>query len=203
MEERNYGRERGGPERSVVEHTSPIWRVVTVALVSGSIAALGFYFQRIGHADDFATVAVIALFYTASFWSRKRPDQVQQRFGPFAKIVLAARESADDIRRWVYERPLRVGFVIAVGYGLVVLAGKYLVVGVLRNLYSWELALAFGLAVGAIAAGGDIIRRAVSSLFSGGDPASLPPDPRPDQEQAGRRRSFRLVEDGENREDGR
>lgn len=203
MEERNYGRERGRTERTVVEHTSPIWRLVTVSLISASIAAFGFYCQRVGRADDFATILVITLFFGASFWARKRPDQVQTRFGPFAKIALAVRESADDVRQFVYERPLRVGFAIAAGYGIAVVLAKYAVVAILQALYSWELAVAFGAAVGAVAVGGDIIRRAGGSLFGGGAPPPPAPESRPGRDEAGRRRSFRLVEDPQDREDGR
>ena len=119
-------------------------------LFSGSVALIGFWLQRIGHAEDFATVAVIAAAFTIGFWARKRPDQVQRRFGPFGKIANAVRESADDIRKFVYDRPLRVGFCIAVLYGVAVVVAKYAVLNLMENFYSWELAGALGAAIGAL-----------------------------------------------------
>ena len=152
QQQRNYSRDgqdgQGGHVR--VEHTTPLWRVGAVMLFSGSIALVGFWLQRIGHAEDFATVAVITAAFTVGFWARKRPDQVEKRFGPFGKIANAVRESADDIRKFVYERPLRVGVCIALCYGIAVVIAKYAVLSLMGNFYSWELAAALGLAIGAL-----------------------------------------------------
>ena len=156
--------ENGRMDRGSEEPTAPLWRVAAVMLVAGSIAALGFYLQRIGHADDFATVVVIATAYTVMFWARKRPDRVRARFGPFGKIADAIRESSDDIREYVYARPLRVGIVIAIGYGIAVVIGKHLVVGAMQNLYSWELAIAVGAAIGAVAAAPGLFRAALAKV---------------------------------------
>lgn len=164
--------ENGRTDRGAEEPTAPLWRVAAVMLVAGSIAALGFYLQRIGHADDFATVVVIATAYTVMFWARKRPDRVRARFGPFGKIADAIRESSDDIREYVYARPLRVGIIIAVGYGIAVVIGKSLVVGAMQNLYSWELAIAVGAAIGAVAAAPGLFRAALAKVAE-----PIPPTP--------------------------
>ncbi len=137
-------------ERTVVEHTSPIWRVAGVALAFGAIAALGYYFQEIGYVDEFSTVAVITVFFSVSFWARKRPDRLRRRFGPFGRIASAIQESGNDIREFVYERPLRVGVVIAAGYGVAVVIAKSALVAILTNIYAWPLAVAAGCAVGAL-----------------------------------------------------
>jgi hypothetical protein len=135
-----------------IETSSPIWRVLAVMMGAGAIAALGFYLNAIGHVNDFATVAVITIGFTISFWAHKRPDRFRIRFGPFGKVAVALRESLDDIRAWTYDRPLRVGALIAVGYGIAVVIAKNLLVLVIRSLYSWYLAVAVGLAIGAVVA---------------------------------------------------
>lgn len=171
------GRERRAAEHKHItqEHTTPLWRVLAVALCAGSIAALGFYLQRVGHADDFATVIVIAFAFTVSFWAHKRPDQVSLRFGPFSKIANAIVESQDDLRKWVLARPLRVGFALAVGYGIVIVIAKSVVVTILGSLYSWELAVALGAAIGAVAAAPHLFRGLADRL-------SGPPE-YPDEEE--------------------
>ena len=139
-------------DRQIVEHTSPIWRVLGVALAVGAVAAMGFYFQQIGYVDEFATVAVITAFFSVSFWARKRPDRLRRRFGPFGKIADSIRESGDDIRQYIYARPMRVGIVVAVFYGIAVVVAKSLVVAVLQNVYAWPLAVAIGCGIGAAVA---------------------------------------------------
>lgn len=139
-------------DRTVVEHTSPIWRVLGVALAAGAVAALGYYFQTIGHVDEFATVLVITVFFSAGFWARKRPDRFKRRFGPFGKIASAIRESGDDVREYVYRRPMRVGVALAACYGVAVVVAKSVVVAVLTNIYAWPLAVALGCGVGALVA---------------------------------------------------
>lgn len=137
---------------TTVEHTTPLWRVLAVALAAGSITALGFYLQKVGHADDFATVLVVTGAYSIAFWARKRPDRLRARFGPFGKIADAIRESLDDIREYVHEQPMRVGVAIAVAYGVAIVIAKGAVVAVLGSIYSWELAVAAGCVIGAVAA---------------------------------------------------
>ena len=165
MDQRNYpppGQDRS--QYNTVEHTTPLWRVVAVVLSAASLAALGFYLERVGHADDFATILVITVVFSISFWAHKRPDRVRQRFGPFGRIADAVRESGDDIRQYIYDRPMRVGFAIAVFYGVCVVLAKYAVVAVLQNLYSWELAVALGAGIGAVAAFPSLFRRAFDML---------------------------------------
>lgn len=165
-------------EHRTIEHTTPLWRVAAVALAAGSVAALGFWLERVGHADDFATVLVVTAAYSLGFWARKRPDRLQARFGPFGKIATAIRESLEDIREYVYRRPLRVGVAIAAGYGIGIVIAKTVVTAVLGSLYSWELAVAFGAAVGAVAAAPHLFRQ-LGQRLSG--PPEDPPDP-PDED---------------------
>jgi hypothetical protein len=134
----------------MTQQTNPIWRLSAVVFLAGAGAALGHYLQAVGHGDDFATVATIAILFTISFWAHQRPDRVRTRFGPFGKVADAVRESIDDIREWIYQRPVRVGFCIAVGYGMMVVILKSCVVAIISVLYSWELAVIAGLVTGAI-----------------------------------------------------
>lgn len=137
---------------TTVEHTTPLWRVLAVALAAGGITALGFYLQKVGHADDFATVLVVTAAYSIAFWARKRPDRLRARFGPFGKIADAIRESLDDIREYVHEQPMQIGVTIAISYGVAIVIAKAVVVAVLGSIYSWELAVAAGCVIGAVAA---------------------------------------------------
>lgn len=109
-------------EHKTVEYTSPVYRLLGVALAAGAVAALGYYFRQVGYADAFGTVAAVALVGSVMHWAHQRPDRMRLRAGPFSKIVEAALESTDDIRTWALKRSLRVGFVIYVGYGLGLLA---------------------------------------------------------------------------------
>lgn len=135
-----------------IETTTPLWRLVAVASAFGSVAALGYYLNVVGHGEDFATVAVITLAFTISFWARKRPDRLERKFGPFNRIAIAIRDSQDDLRDWVYARPLLAGVVIAACYGIAVVAAKHLVMILMGTLWSPWLAAAAGLAVGAVVA---------------------------------------------------
>lgn len=163
VDERYYTLQ-GQTEHTTVEHTTPIWRVAAIVLCAASVAFLGFYLEKVGHADDFATVAVVAVFFTVKHWARRRPDRVALRTGPFAKIALAIRESEEEIRAWTYDRPLRVGFAIAVGYGIAVVIAKTVVVALLAGIYSWELAVALGAAIGAVAAAPRLFSAALRTL---------------------------------------
>lgn len=145
-------------EYKTVEHTTPLWRVAAVALIAGSVAALGFWLDRVGLGEDFATVVVVTAVYSTIYWARKRPDRLRRRFGPFGKIADAIRESLDDINQYIYERPMRVGIIFAASYGVALVLAKSVVVALLGALYSWELALALGCLVGAIAAAPHLFR---------------------------------------------
>lgn len=159
--------------RTVVEHTSPIWRVLSVALAAGAVAAIGYYLQEIGRAADFATVLVVTLFFSVGFWARKRPDKLRARFGPFGRIANAVRESGDDIRQYVYDRPLRVGVALAACYGVAVVIAKSVVVALLAALYSPSIAVALGCAVGAAVAAPEFFASLLRRL-------ALPPEEDPD-----------------------
>jgi hypothetical protein len=125
---------------------------VAVISAAAAIAAIAYWLNAIHHADDFATVAVITVGYTISFWARRRPDRVQARFGPFGRIARAIRDSQDDLRHWVHNQPLRAGVLIAVGYGIAVVIGKHLVIALVHGLWSPWLAVAVGAGIGAVVA---------------------------------------------------
>lgn len=139
----------GAPIRYTVETTTPLWRLIAVILGAGAIAAIGFYVREVGMVEDFATVAVIALGFSIQFWAKKRPDRVRARLGPFARVGLAFRESAEDIERWVYARPFLAGVMVAIVYGVVVVILKHGLVLALQSLYSWYLVVAIGAIIGA------------------------------------------------------
>lgn len=198
MDDRGQDQSRGEGKRererrTTVTHTNPGWRLVAVVLAAGGVAAIGFYLAEVGHASDVATVVVIAAFFSLSYWADKRPDRLALRAGPFGKIATAVRESQADVRQWVYQRPLRVGVGLAICYGVAVVLAKSVVVLILGALYSWWLAVAVGLLVGALV----VAPEAVSGLLrrlSG--PLSPPPagsadepepQPEPDDGQPGDR----------------
>lgn len=164
------------PNRTTVEHTSPIWRVAAVALTAGFVAALGFWLDRIGLGQDFATIVVVTAVYSTIYWARKRPDRLRRRFGPFGKIADAIRESLDDINQYIFDRPMRVGIVFAASYGVALVLAKHVVVAILGALYSWELALALGCIVGAVAAAPHLFR-------SLGDRIAGPPERRDEPDE--------------------
>lgn len=152
MQHQDERREERRDTHQRIEYTSPIWRVLAIALAAGSVVALGFWAQNIGHADDFATIIVITVVFSVGYWADKRPDRMRLRLGPFSKIAEAVRESRGDLRKWVYEKPLRVGVGLAVLYGVAIVAAKSAVVALMTGLYSWYLAVAVGAAVAAVAA---------------------------------------------------
>ena len=147
-----------------VEHTTPVWRVLGVGLTAGAIVVLGFYLEQVGFADEFSTVAAVAVLGTIKFWTQKRPDQVRLRAGPFAKVADALRESLEDINAWVLERPLRVGFVIAVFYGIGLVILKTLILVVVASVYDWRLTAFVGLLIGAAAAAPQLFSAAGARL---------------------------------------
>lgn len=136
-------------QRTVVEHSTPLWRLVGVISAFGAIAAAGYYLNVVGRIDDAATILVITTAYTVTFWARRQPAKLEARLGPFGRIGRAISESQQDITRWVNERTLLAGVLIALGYGIAVVIGKHLFAAVLSTLYSPWLAAALGLAVGA------------------------------------------------------
>lgn len=138
--------------------TTPLWRLIAVVAAFGALGALGHYLDVVGHVEDFATVVVIALAFTVTFWAHRHPDRLQARLGPFGKIGAAIAESQDDLRRWVQERTLLAGALIAVGYGILVVIAKHIVVFFMSALYSPWLAVAGGLAVGAAVVAPEMFR---------------------------------------------
>lgn len=152
------------PTRVTIENTGPLPRLVAVILIGAAIGALAHFLQAQGHIRDFATVAVIAIAFSISFWAHQRPDRVAVRFGPFTKIAEAIRDSLDDLRAWVYERPLKTGLLIAVGYGIAVLIGQRIIVALFSALYSWELAVAFCAVIAAVVTAPDFFKSILSRV---------------------------------------
>lgn len=138
------------PQVHRIETTTPLWRLVSVAAGCAAIGALAYYLNAVHHADDFATVAVITAGYTITFWAAKRPQQFAGRFGPFAKIATAVRESQDDLRAWVMNKPLKAGALIAACYGIAVVLAKHVVLAIIAGLWNPWLAVAIGAAIGAV-----------------------------------------------------
>lgn len=161
-----------------IETTSPLWRLIAVAAACGAIAALAYYLNAVHHADDFATVAVVTIAYTISFWAAKRPRQFAARFGPFGKIAAAIRESQVDLRSWVMTKPLRAGAMIAVCYGVAIVLAKHLVIVVIDGLWSPWLAVAIGAGVGAVVAAPHMFAAFVRRI-AGREQAQGNPDVRP------------------------
>ena len=170
--------------REIVEHTTPVWRVLGVGLTAGAIVVLGFYLEQVGFADEFSTVAAVAVLFTLKFYVHKRPDRVRLRAGPFGKVADALRESLDDINEWVLERPLRVGFVIAVFYGIGLVIVKSLILVVVTSVYDWRLAAFVGLLIGAAAAAPQLFSAAGQRL-SGTSGAAHPASERRDEVEGG------------------
>ena len=135
--------------RTVVEHSTPLWRLVGVIAAFGALGAIGYYPNIVGRIDDAATILVITAVYTVTFWARRQPAKLEARLGPFGRIGRAITESQADITRWVNERTLLAGVLLAVIYGVLVVIGKHIIAAVLSTLYSPWLAVALGLAVGA------------------------------------------------------
>src|SRR5690606_6859147 len=76
----------------------------------------------------------------------------ERKFGPFGRIAIAIRDSQDDLRRWVHSRPLLAGATIAACYGIAVVMAEHGVMIAMAALWSPWLAVAAGLAVGAVVA---------------------------------------------------
>ncbi len=139
-------------ERSIVEHTSPVWRLAGVVLASGAVVALGYYFRQVDLERAFATVAAVTLVGAVKHWARRRPDQMRLRLGPFDEVGEAAVRSADRIGAWALERSMTVGLIIYACYGVGLVVLQAVIVAALANLYAWPLAVAVGCAVAAYVA---------------------------------------------------
>lgn len=173
-------------DRTVVEHTSPIWRVLGVALACGAVAALGYYFQIIGYVDEFATIFVITLAVAATGWCKQRPDLLKRRLGVFGSIAVEAQNSAGRIQAALYARPLRFLVPVGICYGLFVVVAKALVVALLENIWAWPLAVALGCGIGALVAapefyGGLFRRMSVPDDEEEADEALEDEDPEADE----------------------
>lgn len=148
-EDRGDERRMYHEERHTVDYTGPVTRLVGVGGAVGAVVLLGFYLQGVGMAEEFSTIAVIAVVFSLGYWADKRPDRLERRAGPFWRIASAVRESRKDIREYAYARPLRVAITLSVVYGIVIVLLKSALVALLAGLYSWQLAAAIGAALGA------------------------------------------------------
>jgi hypothetical protein len=154
-----------------------LWRLISVAAACGAVAALAYYLNAVHHADDFATVAVITTAYTVTFWAAKRPSQFAGRFGPFGKIAAAVRESQDDLRRWVMDKPLKAGAMIAACYGLAV------VLAIVAGLWNPWLAVALGAGIGAVVAAPHMFAALGQRITGQNTPAPAPAVQAPEAQQ--------------------
>lgn len=143
--------ERDGYRREIVEHTSPGWRVLGVGLTVAGGIVFGSYLQEAGLADEFATVAAVAILYTLKSWAKTGPARSRTRAGP-GRVFDVVREEAEGIDAWISERALWVKFAIAVVYGVVLVAVRTVILLLITSLYDWKLAAALGLVVGGAAA---------------------------------------------------
>ncbi|HEX6514903.1 MAG TPA: hypothetical protein VF049_04980 [Nocardioidaceae bacterium] len=135
--------------RHSVEHSTPVWRLIGVVAAFGALGALGHYLDVGGHVEDAATLISVVIVFTVGFWAQRRPEQVQARFGPFGRIAQAIQESRADITRWVQERTLLAGVLVATAYGIGLIIVKHIVTAALRAAWSPWLAVAGGCIVGA------------------------------------------------------
>ena len=127
--------------KTTVDYTSPLWRLVGVALMIGGIGALGVWVRDAGLVDPFSTIAVITVITAAVGWGRQRPDRLEKTFGVLGSTALEFQRSAGRIRQRAYERPLRFLIPLGILYGLVVVLSKSLVALALTSLAAWSLAL--------------------------------------------------------------
>lgn len=137
-------------QRQIVEHTSPAWRLTAVALVFGGLFFFGWAARIFRLEEQFSMFFVITLFTAALFWAKKRPDRLKRRFGAFGKVALAIQESADDIRASVYSRSVYYGILFGMGYAVLVIVSKELVLVVVTSLYAWQIVAAIGCIVAAV-----------------------------------------------------
>ena len=162
--------------KTTVDYTSPLWRLVGVALMIGGIGALGVWVRDVGLVDPFSTIAVITVITAAVGWGRQRPDRLKRRFGVFGGIAVEVQNSADRIRRRVYDRPLRFLIPLGILYGLVVVLAKNLVALALTSLASWSLALGLAGVLAAIVTIPGFFRE-IFGFFSVEDPEDFEEEP--------------------------
>lgn len=150
-------------ERQVIDHTSPLWRLLGVSGAVGAVVLLGFYLEGRGLGDEFGTIAVVTIVFSLKYWANKRPDRARKRAGEFSGTVDAIRQLNSDWDRFTMRCTFRaavgIGFITAVG---IVLA-KSALVALLSGLYSWHLAAMVGAGVGAVVVApqlyADLVRR--------------------------------------------
>ena len=137
-------------KHTTVDYTGPLTRLAGVAGAVGAVVLLGYYLQTKGLGDEFGTLAVITIVFSIGYWADKRPDKMRKRAGTFWRFADAARESREDISRYVYRRPFRVAVTISFAYAVGIVLAKSAVVSLMGLIYDWRLAAAAGAAVGAL-----------------------------------------------------
>lgn len=146
--------------RTVVEHTTPLWRLLGVVLAFGALGLAGYGLNIVGHVDDAATIISVTLVYTIGFWARRQRAQLAERLGPFGRIGVAIVESDEEVRAWVARRTLLAGVMVAALAGVGIALIKTAVEAALGWLASPWLAGALGCAVGAAVIAPDLWRAA-------------------------------------------
>lgn len=141
--------ERDRYQRQTIDYTSPAWRLLAVGLFFGGLFFGGWAARILGLVDQFSTFFVLTAFTAFLFWAKKRPDKLRRRFGAFGKVAIAIQESADDIRQSIYSRSIYYGILFGMGYAVVVIAVKTLVVAVATSLYAWQITAMAGCLVAA------------------------------------------------------
>lgn len=137
-------------ERQIVEHTSPLWRLLAVGLFFAGVFFFGWAAKIFRLEEQFSTFFVITTFFAAAFWARKRPDKLKKRFGAYGKVALALQESADEIRASVYSRSIAHGLFFGACYAILIIVSKELVYTVVTSLYAWQLVAMAGCLTAAV-----------------------------------------------------
>lgn len=147
-------RKRPEPQHVVHKHEkySPFWTLFSVGCVAVSVYMIGRWLRDVGQAENFASVLVLTLGFTAKYWIRRRPDSLRRGLGVYGPIGIAMKESAENLEKRVYRQSLWVVVPVAACYGAAFIAAKEVVLLALTSLYSWALVVGLATAVGAVVA---------------------------------------------------
>lgn len=180
-------RERREPQRIVHEQKkySPTWTLISVLFVAVTIWAIGRWLRDIDQAENFATVLVVAVGFTAKYWAKKRPDKLRRRLGMFGGVGVALLEALDNLEQRAYRQPLAVGAAIAVLYGCAIVAAKEIVVLALSGLFTWALLVALAAGVAAVVARPQLYTALKDKLSLDDDDESEDDGPRAGRVKAG------------------
>lgn len=158
-------------DHSYVE--TPLWRLVAVVAAFGAVGCLGYAVNVVDRADDAATVFVVILAGTTMFWATRRPERLRARLGPFAPIGQAIVAAKADVDAWVRKRTVLAGVVLFATYGVALVLAKHVLAAIIESVVSPWLALALGLAVGALVVAPDLWRTVAQIVRDDPDPPGL------------------------------